>query len=44
MKVFSYDFNVADIVQIFCYLKYPRNRTVMKEGAAISEPPSTYAF
>ena len=40
MKLFSYDFGKF----IFRYLKYPRNRALMKEGITMSEAPSTYAF
>ena len=43
MKVFSYDFGVPGMV-IFRYLTYSFKRSLLEEGIAISESPSTSAF
>lgn len=43
MKVFSHDFGFPGMV-IFRYLTYPFKRSLLEEGIAISESPSTSAF
>ena len=42
-SVFSW-FRCSRHSSFFRYLKYPRNRALVKEGIAISKPPSTYGF